>query len=181
MAKPFIIVGGVRTEYDTVAEYEAALAIINAAVPPLAPDFQFILDNTKTTFFDDDAGGFVALKPKYVNAVCTSGASPVTIDVATFPVPDNILGKTWIEVYIVDTVSGNFGIAEVCVSWRKFTGAPAIGTVHPIIPLQTPGTLAGATLPALVVSGNNIISRFTGVANRTINVYVKYSPTVLKF
>lgn len=174
MSKPTI--NGV--EYNTIAEFEAALGIVHAGVPPLSVDDQFIQDQTKREFSDEGAGGFVALKPTYANAVSTGSAA---IDVATFPVPQNILGKTWIEVYVVDVASGAFGIAEVCVSWRRFTAAPAIGTVHQIIPLQTPGTLAGAALPALVMVGNTIVSRFTGVAGRTINVYVKYSPTVLKF
>lgn len=182
MAQKYTIINtGVITEYDTEAEYNAAKVLIEASFPPPDPGVVFMISNTKKTFEDESAGGFVPLNPTFANVVCASGGSPLTIDVATFPIPENIFGKTRIEVFIVDAASGAFGIAEIVVSWRRFTSNPAIGTVHPIIALQTPTTLSGASLPALVIVNNTIVSRFTGAANRTINVYVKYSPTVLKF
>lgn len=151
----------------------------NLVTPTIQQATPELVASLKTKFREEEeSAGFVALKPRYFTA---QAVGAVTIDVATFNIPQNIFGKTRIEVFLVDVVSGNFGIADVTVSWRRFTAAPAIGTVHAVIPLQTPGTLAGAVLPALVVVNNTIVSRFTGVAGRTITVYVKYSPTVLKF
>lgn len=105
----------------------------------------------------------------------------VTIDLATFPIPENIFGKTRIEVLVVDTVNGNFDIAEIVVSWRRFTGGPAIGRTIQIIPLAPTGTLVGLALPPLAIVNNTIVSRFTGIAGRTLDVYAKFQPQILKF
>jgi hypothetical protein len=104
-----------------------------------------------------------------------------TIDLATFQVPQNILGKTRIEVLVVDTGNGNSDMADVTVHWKRFTNGVIVVRTVQVIPLAPTGTLVGLSLPPLAIVGNTIVSRFTGLANRTIDVYARFTPTILKF
>lgn len=105
----------------------------------------------------------------------------VTIDLATFPIPTNIFGETYIKVRHVNTAPPfDNGMAHIVVPWWRIGGAPFIGTPVAVIPLQTPGTLSGITLPALAIVGNTIISRYTGKAGLTIDVVAQFKPTVYK-
>lgn len=152
MAKPKLINNGVVTEFDTVAEHDSAVAA-QSPTPVIPPD---------TIRFSGQ----------------TVGAQ--TIDVSSFEIPQNIVGETMVKVKIVDTVSGAFGIGWFVVAWRRYTNGPAIVTTTALIPLQTPGALAGASVSQAVV-GNAIVGRFTGVTGRTISVYADYTPNYIKF
>lgn len=84
------------------------------------------------------------------------------------------MGTIELTVYIADTVSGNFGIGRIVVPFLRGGGASVnLGTPVPVIPLQTPGTLAGASITGVVSNNTTIIGRFTGVAGRTIMIGAK--------
>lgn len=105
-----------------------------------------------------------------------------TIDLATFPIPTQIFGETDIHVRHVDSAPPfNNGIGRFVVPWWRINGIPFIGTVVQLIPLQTPGSLSGITLPPLAVVGNTIVSRYTGKAGLTIDIVVEFTPTIYKF
>lgn len=186
---PIISVGAdliiTQTQFEAIPIQTNQTLAVGLIVRALDGEDWYRLEYTGQTgqAWNIEARKIVLLNFRELDTVHFSGTTvgAQTIDVATFPIPQNIFGKTKIEVFVVDTVSGAFGIAEIIVSWRRFTNGVAIGSTHAIIPLQTPGTLSGASLPPMAIVGNNIVARFTGVAGRTITVYSKFETKIVKF
>lgn len=102
-----------------------------------------------------------------------------TVEVGSYNLSTNKLGRVDIDLIILDIVSGNVGSGKFSVYFHRFGGSAVVDRQGVLLALTTPGTLAGASVNTSA-SGNAVTSTFTGVAGRTIRVMATFHLTTIQ-
>ena len=108
---------------------------------------------------------------------CDNGA---TIDVGQYNLSTNKLGFVEVDLVFFDVnAPANIGSGKFQVYFHRYSGNAVVDRQAVIVSLSAPGTLSGSSV-ATVASGNSVISRFTGVAGRTIRVIASFKLTTIQ-
>lgn len=108
---------------------------------------------------------------------CSNGA---TVTMGTYNIETNKIGSVTCDVTIIDLGNGATGTGKFVCGFHRYGGAAStvIDSTDALIPLKTPGVLAGSSV-SFSQSSNTITVSFTGVAGRNIRVICLFQLTTI--
>lgn len=99
-----------------------------------------------------------------------SSVNGATVVTGTYNVGTNKIGRAEIEAWIYDEgAPANIGYGRFVICFHRYGGNAVIDSTDAVIPLKTPGTLAGSSVGASA-SGMTIKTTFTGPVGKTVRV-----------